>query len=95
VKAALRNAGRELESYDVGDSQVAGLQIGVRKSTANWSVRCRLHDSLTVGSPRGDQVVIPATLGQACRRPREAGRLTSASLIASSSRSIATYWPCQ
>jgi hypothetical protein len=44
VKAALRDAGSDLQCYDVSDSQVAGLQIRVRKNTAHWSVRCRLHD---------------------------------------------------
>jgi integrase len=44
VKAALRDAGSDLQCYDISDSQVAGLQIRVRKATAHWSVRCRLHD---------------------------------------------------
>ena len=40
-------------------------------------------------------IIMSEALDQACRKPREAGTLTSASLIASSFWSIATYWPCQ
>jgi hypothetical protein len=40
-------------------------------------------------------VILSETLDQACRKPCEAGTLTSAGLIASSFWSIATYWPCQ
>jgi hypothetical protein len=38
------NTRSDHDSCGISDSQVAGLQIRVRKSTANWSVRRRLHN---------------------------------------------------
>jgi hypothetical protein len=42
VKSALRDARAADHQYDVSDSKIAGLQLRVRKETANWSVRARL-----------------------------------------------------
>jgi hypothetical protein len=43
VKSALRDARAADQQYDVSDSKIAGLQIRLRKETANWSVRARLR----------------------------------------------------
>jgi hypothetical protein len=39
IKSALRDARAADQQYDMSDSKIAGLQLRVRKKTANWSVR--------------------------------------------------------
>jgi hypothetical protein len=66
----------------------------VRVSCCTW-LSLGLWPMTALRQERPLRIIIPETLDQPCRKPRETGTLTSASLIASSSRSIATYSPCQ